>query len=275
MRHALMLALTLTALGASASEQWAAPYSLEGQKGRTFRVVLAEKAPKDVKSRLGVMTLVGQKGLATGRLQKVESVCVDLCEDSRVCHAVGVYTQEPGTQDVGQGLAALPGRVAGKTQAPPPVSPEPAPTAKQWTSRDFQTSVDEQPKATDPGLPRMAFRWGLRADGGAVLEERQFGADYYAPPIQLAQCRQERQPPFTRITCPAASLLYDQQQLLFASFADYGVATTEWLTTLQSGGQEAYLVKVGLKTQAVPGLLFRDGGRWRLLIRPADYPLLC
>jgi hypothetical protein len=32
---------------------------------------------------------------------------------------------------------------------------------------------------------------------------------------------------------------------------------------------------MGLKAHAVIGLLFRDGGRWRLLIRPADYPMLC
>ncbi|WP_224371629.1 hypothetical protein [Hyalangium versicolor] len=75
--------------------------------------------------------------------------------------------------------------------------------------------------------------------------------------------------------CPTASLFYAKQRLLFASFADYGEATTEWLAMLQVRGQELHLVRVGLKAQAVPGLLFRVGSRWRLLLRPADYSLLC
>ncbi|QSQ20891.1 hypothetical protein JY651_37570 [Pyxidicoccus parkwayensis] len=274
MRHALMLALTLASLGASASEPWTAPYSLEAQHGRTFRVVLGEKAPKDVKSRLGVMTLVGKKGLATARLQKVEPVCVKLCED-RVCHAVGVYKQEPGTGDVGEGLAALPGRIEGKMLAPAAISPEPAPTARQWTSKEYQTPVVERQPASTDNPPPQSFRWMPRAQGAAVLEEREFGADFYAPPIELAQCRQEQQSPFTRLVCPSASLLYAKQQLLITSVDDYGKPSTEWVATLQSGGQELYLVRVGLKGQVVTGLLFQEGGRWRLLVRPADYPLLC
>jgi hypothetical protein len=274
MRHALMLGLMLTSLGAAASERWTAPYSLEDQHGRTFRVVLGEKAPKDVKSTLGVMTLVGKKGLATARLQKVTRVCVNLC-DTPVCHSVGVYKQEPGTADAGEGLAALPGRVEGTTSAPAPITPEPAPTAKQWTSKDYQTPVAERQPASSDNPPPQAFRWTPPQEGAAVLEEHEFGADFYAPPIQLAQCRQERQPPFTRLVCPSASLLYEKQQLLFTSVDDYGAPTTEWVATLHSGGQELYLVRVGLKGQAVTGLLFQDGGRWRLLIRPADYSLLC
>jgi hypothetical protein len=277
MRYAMVLGLTLASLGASASERWTAPYSLEGQQGRTFRVVFGAKAPEDVESRLGVMTLLGKKGTATARLQRVEPVCEDLCGERPTCHTVGVYTQEPGTGDVGQGLVALAGRVEGKLSAPAPGRPDKSPSAKQWSSKEFQVPVEESTPVVplpEGHLP-LAYRWAPRADGSAVLEEREGGADFFAPPIQLTGCRQERQPPFTRITCPAASLLYAQQQLLFASFADYGAATTEWVATLRAGAQELHLVRVGLKTHAVIGLLFRDGGRWRLLIRPADYPLLC
>ena len=275
MRNALVLGLTLVSLGASASERWTAPYSLEDPHGRTFRVILGEKAPKDAKARLGVMTLLGKKGVATARLQKLQAVCTRLCDfEAPTCHTVGVYKQEPGTGDIGEGLAALPGRVEGTMRAPAPIEPEQAPTAKQWTSTAFQTPVDERVPATSTSPAPLALRWTPRAEG-AVLEERQLGADFYAPPIQLAQCRQERQPPFTRLVCPIASLLYAQQQLLFASFDDLALATTEWRATLHAGGQELHLVRVGLKSHAVTGLLFREGDRWRLLIRPADYPLMC
>lgn len=276
MRYALVLGLTLASLGASASERWTAPYSLEDQQGRTFRVILGAQAPEGAESRLGVMTLVGKQGLATARLQRVESVCVNLCESERpTCHTVGVYTQEAGTGDVGEGLAALPGRLQGQLRAPVPTIREKAPTAKQWAAKEFQVPVEERTEARSEEIPPMAYRWSVRSDTSAVLEERQGGADFFAPPIQLEQCLQERQPPFTRLVCPAASLLYAKQQLLFASFADYGNATTELLATLQVRGQELHLVRVGLKAQAVPGLLFRDGSRWRLLLRPADYALLC
>jgi hypothetical protein len=222
------------------------------------------------------MTLLGKQGLATARLQRVESVCVDLCGSERPeCHTVGVYTQEAGTGDVGEGLAALPGRIQGQLRAPVPSTREKAPTAKQWDSKEFQVPVEERTEALPEGILPMAYRWSARSGASAVLEERQGGADFFAPPIQLDQCHQERQPPFTRLVCPSASLLYAKQQLLVASFDDYGAPTTEWLATLQVRGQELHLVRVGLKAQAVPGLLFRDGSRWRLLVRPADYALLC
>ncbi|WP_163997618.1 hypothetical protein [Pyxidicoccus caerfyrddinensis] len=278
MRNALMLGLTLTSLAASAAERWTAPYSLEDQHGRTFRVVLGEAAPEGVASRLEVMTLLGKKGLAPARFQRVEAVCADLCDSGRpTCHTVGVYTQEPGTADVGEGLAALAGRVEGTLSTPPPGKPEKAPTAKQWAAKEFQVPVDESTPATSlpEGLLPLAYRWVSHGDASAVLEERQGGVGFFAPPFQLTDCRQEQQPPFTRLTCPGASLLYAKQQLLFASFAEYAEPTTAWVATLRSGVQEVHLVRVGLKAQAVPGLLFRDGGRWRLLIRPADYPLLC
>jgi hypothetical protein len=276
MRHAMVLGFMLVSLGASAAERWTAPYPLENQKGRTFRVVLGEKAPKKVESLLGTVTLLGKKGLATGRLQRVEKVCTPLC-DERVCHSVGVYTQEPGTKDVGEGLVALPGRIRGQMDTPAPVSPPKPPSVEQWSSREFQVPVDERTGGIllPKDIPPLAFRWTPRAEGGAVLEERQAGADFYAPPIQLAGCQQEQQPPFTRLTCPAASLLYAKQQLLFASFEDYGVATTEWVATLQVGGQPLYLVRVGLKGEAVIGLLLREGPRWRLLVRQSDYPRTC
>ncbi|NMO14533.1 hypothetical protein HPC49_02135 [Pyxidicoccus fallax] len=277
MRHAMVLGFMLVSLGASAAERWTAPYQLEDQRGRTFRVVFGgNKAPKNVESRLGIVTLVGKKGLATARLQRVEKVCTPVC-DAPECHSVGVYTQEPGTKDVGEGLVALPGRIRGQMDTPAPVTPAKPPSVEQWSSREFQVPVDERTGGIllPEGVPPAAFRWTSHAQGGAQLQRQQGGVDFFTPPIQLAECQQEQQPPFTRLTCPAASLLYEKQQLLFASFDEYGVATTEWVATLQAGGQTLYLVRVGLKTQAVIGLLFHEGGRWRLLVRQADYSLIC
>ncbi|MFP2906176.1 hypothetical protein ACLESD_14145 [Pyxidicoccus sp. 3LFB2] len=278
MRNILVLGLTLASLAASAAEGWPAPYALEDQKGRTFRVIFGEKAPAGVKSRLGVMTLLGKKGTATARFQRLERVCADPCEGERpACHSVGVYTQEPGTGDVGEGLAALPGRLQGKLSLPPPAVPEPSPIAKQWISKDFQVPVDERtpPAPVVEGMLPQAFRWVPRADGSAGLDARHGGGPAFTAQFSLADCRQERQPPFTRLLCPTASLLYAEQRLLFASFDDYSAPTTEWLATFQTGEQELYLVRVGLKAHSVPGLLFREGDRWRLLLRPANYPLLC
>jgi len=122
--------------------------------------------------------------------------------------------------------------------------------------------------------PPSGYRWVPTEDGDAVLARSDMGPDFYSPRIRLGDCRQQRQPPFTRLTCSGASLLYADQRLLVASFAEYGEAGTEWVATLKSGAEELHLVRVGLKAQAVIGLLFRDGDRWRLLIRPADYALL-
>lgn len=283
MRYAWVLGWVLVSFEVSASERWTAPYALEDQQGRTFRVILGAKAPEDVQARLGVMTLLGKKGMATARLQRVEAVCVDLCEAARpTCHSVGVYTQEPGTGNVGEGLVALPGRVQGKLAPPSPTGPTKRPLAGHWVSNELQVPVDEQAGDAAPsdGLPRRAYRWTRHADGRVVPESRTgpegpLHSDYTLGDFELASCRQEQQPPFTRLTCPGASFLYAKPRLLVASFDDYGQAATEWVATLRTGGQELYLIRVGLKAQAVIGLLFQDEGRWRLLIRPADYSLLC
>jgi hypothetical protein len=278
MRNTLVLGLTLASLSAFAAEDWTAPYSLEDQKGRTFRVTFGAHPPKAVASRLGVMTLLGKKGTATARFQRLERVCAEACAEERpICHSVGVYTQEPGTPDVGDGLAALAGRFQGKLTLPAPALPEPRPTGTQWASKDFQVPVDERTPTERylEGLPPQAYRWTYRPDGSVLLEERTGGTTFFSPPLTLADCRQERQPPFTRLTCPGASLLYANGQLLFVSFDNYSEATTEWLATFQTCGRELHLVRVGLKAHTVPGLLMRDGARWRLLLRPADYPLMC
>ncbi|MCP3136434.1 hypothetical protein [Pyxidicoccus xibeiensis] len=278
MRNALVLGLTLASLGASAAERWTAPYQLEDQRGRTFRVILGEKAPKDVKTRLAVMTVLGKKGLAPALLKRTEPVCVQLTEERPTCHTVGVYTQEPGTGDIGEGLTALAGRVQGQLSAPSPVVPMEPPSAGRWSSASFEVPVEERtgPHLIPADVPPRGYRWAPAGDGDAVLASSDLGPDFFSPRLRLSTCSQERQPPFTRLTCPiGGSLLYADTRLLVASFEDYASPATEWVATLRSGTEDLYLVRVGIKAQTLIGLLFRDGDRWRLLLRPADYAVLC
>ncbi|WP_426756531.1 hypothetical protein [Myxococcus sp. Y35] len=288
MRYAMVLGVTLASFGASASERWTAPYQIEDASGRTTRVILGAQAPEDVASRLQVMTLVGRHGLAEARFQRTEAVCTKE-EDfglPPVCHTVGVYTQAPGTPDLGEPLVALAGAVQGTVSGPAPTTPPERPAPGQWTSGTFERPVDEGANPYLPeDFPAPDYRWRAGADGRVALETRR-GGKMEATLVPLDTCTQERQGPFTRLQCfpgaphiapddtPGASLLYVDRKPLVVSFADYGEATTALVAALHVGGDTQYLVRVGLKGQAVTGLLLREGNTWRLLLRPADYPVL-
>ncbi|AEI63215.1 hypothetical protein [Corallococcus macrosporus] len=288
MRYAMVLGVTLASFGAAAEERWTAPYQIEAVSGRTTRVVLGEQAPEDVDSRLQVMTLVGTQGMAVARFQGTEPVCTG-DEDSElppVCHTVGVYTQASGAPDLGEQLVALAGTVAGTVSLPAPRTAQERPVPGQWTSDAFETPVDEGARPFTPeGYPVPGYRWHTSPEGHVTLETNH-GGQRGDPRVPLDTCTQERQGPFTRLECypgtppfavegtPGASLLYVDRRPLVVSFADYGEATTALVATLRVGGDTQYLVRVGLKGQAVTGLLFREGNAWRLLLRPADYPVL-
>ncbi|MFP2961978.1 hypothetical protein ACLEPN_30370 [Myxococcus sp. 1LA] len=288
MRYAMVLGVTLASFGAAAEERWTAPYQIEAVSGRTTRVVLGEQAPEDVASRLQTMTLVGTQGMAVARFQRTEPVCTG-GEDSElppVCHTVGVYTQAKGTPDIGEHLVALAGTVTGTVSLPAPKTEPERPVPGQWTSGAFEQPVDEGADPFTPeGYPAPGYRWHTSAEGHVTLEASRDGQrdDTRVP---LANCTQERQGPFTRLECfpdapriapdgsPGASLLYVDRRPLVVSFADYGEASTALVATLRVGADTQYLIRVGLKGQAVTGLLFREGNAWRLLLRPADYPTL-
>lgn len=65
------------------------------------------------------------------------------------------------------------------------------------------------------------------------------------------------------------------RDLLIISPAEYSEAETEVIAAFEQGGSTIYVVKVGLKAQTVKALLVRTSDGWKVLIRPADYPLLC
>ncbi|GHG86576.1 hypothetical protein JJE73_16245 [Comamonas sp. JC664] len=288
MRYAMVLGVTLASLGAAAEERWTAPYQLEDASGRTARVILGEEAPDDVASRLRVMTLVGMQGLAEARFQRTEKVCVGGEDDSDlppVCHTVGVYTQLPGTPDIGEPLVALAGAVNGTVGAPAATTPRERPAPGQWASDGFERAVDEGSDPYAPaGGPPPRYRWHLGADGRVVLEFQHYERTASSQ-VAIDTCTEERQGPFTRLECVPVppfgldipqplSMLYAGRTLLVASFEDYGVPETTLVASLHVAGDTQYLVRVGLKGQAVTGLLFREGNTWRLLLRPADYPVL-
>ncbi|AKQ69640.1 hypothetical protein A176_006552 [Myxococcus hansupus] len=288
MRYAVVMGVTLASWGAAAEERWTAPYQVEDASGRTVRVILGEAAPDDVASRLRVMTLVGKQGLAEARFQRTEPVCVGGEDDSDlppVCHTVGVYTQLPGTPDIGEPLVALAGAVNGTVGAPDATTPRKRPVPGHWTSTPFERAVDE---GADPYMPADApaprYRWHPGADGRVALELQHY--ERTSSQVTLESCTEERQGPFTRLECVPTppfvtpdipqplSMLYAGRTLLVASFEDYGEPETTLVASLHVAGDTQYLVRVGLKGQAVTGLLFREGNTWRLLLRPADYPVL-
>lgn len=289
MRYAMVLGVTLASFGAAAEERWTAPYQIEAASGRTTRVVLGEQAPEDVASRLQVMTLVGTQGMAVARFQRTEPVCTTVEEDvdlPPVCHTVGVYTQSPGTKDIGEHLVALAGTVTGTVSLPAPKTALERPVPGQWTSDAFEHPVDEGAVPFTPeGIPVPGYRWKTSPEGHVTLEAHRDGRSDDTR-IPLDSCTQERQGPFTRLECfpgptpfapadsPAASLLYVDQRPLVVSFAEYGEASTDLVASLRVGGDTQYLIRVGLEGQSVTGLLFREGSAWRLLLRPADYPVL-
>ena len=132
----------------------------------------------------------------------------------------------------------------------------------------------------EPMYPNdLAFRlqgWDFDTDS-LIFDYRakQFSGPYQE--AMIPECAIYGQDRFLNMACGEnVSLMFDDQNLLFVSFADYGIAETKILMGFDMNGQRHYLVRLGLKAEAVVGLMEPDGkGGWIVRLRPSDYPLIC
>jgi len=170
-------------------------------------------------------------------------------------------------------LAALRGRVeVARIQAPEASTPTP-PLAERWVSREFSPAPEvlgDQWVVLDD----FGYRWSPAADGRVHLESNG-GGEAPASAPSLAGCRQSELGDLTRLECDGAALLYTGRRLLVASFSAEAPAAADLLLRFRAGDEEHALVLVGLRTRRAVGLLFREGGAWRIALRPPAYPAGC
>jgi hypothetical protein len=116
------------------------------------------------------------------------------------------------------------------------------------------------------------FRWTRFSDGVFLVYAAEPTRNVDAPGFELSSCTQRPIDIFKVVRCPAgAELLYDHDHAVLGSFAEYSDAATLPLNRLRVDGNEAVLVRVGLRAEVVIGMIVKQADGWRLAIRGPDY----
>ena len=222
----------------------------------------------DERHPLPRMTLFGTSGFGMAKFVEFRQSCLHLCAEDTppTCHWVGIY-KPTDNRRLGEILGGLVGETLPENKKLTSMPAEECNSGDNtWLHRDYQQPLTDE----------LSLRWSAVAgEKDSFLESRDLGRNFYAPPIALSACKDVRTGVFVRVECGVAKLLYFGTRLLLSSFADYGDAAADVLGSFRVKDAEYFVVRVGLKAQKVVALLRHSGDKWELLIRPADYPLLC
>ncbi|MDD9900073.1 MAG: hypothetical protein OXT65_03755 [Alphaproteobacteria bacterium] len=77
------------------------------------------------------------------------------------------------------------------------------------------------------------------------------------------------------LTCDNIAMLLYRKAPLILSLEDYNAPAARVLEAFSSGGQEYYLVRLGLKGYTTVALLYKNGDTWSLKIRHRQYASMC
>jgi hypothetical protein len=239
------------------------PFRVVASSGTVLRVDIGARPERATSLRRA--TVLTPSGAVRANLVRTERVCEWLCgtgnEDGKECHfeailraaapvdkAVGVLAGSPDVREI----STLP---AGSDRA--------VDSPARWIEAEPISDSDR------------TFRW-TRFPDGVFLTSQDMGRDFYAPPIDLANCAIRPVAPFTIVSCPTTELLYEGSRGIAISVADYGEDTVEPLLRFRLNGRDAVVIRLGLKAAVATALLVRsDDGLWRLNFRRFDYAQLC
>jgi hypothetical protein len=266
-RSALLMLVALGAcdsVAAAPTDHDDAPFEVVAFSSTHVRVDIgADRSRAQLLRRATILTAAGP---VPATLVRARKTCVWLCgegeEDSRECHYEAILRASA--------LAARPLAVLAGTQAVTSVSAIPA--SPERTIESEQRWLDATPFGSDP----EGYRWRRFPDGVFMARPGALGRDFYAPPIALGHCTQHAIGPFTLLTCGGdAEFLYDGSLAIAFSLGEYTTARARPTLRFTLNGTDAVLMRLGIKGQEIAALLIRDGSRWRLAGRAADYALLC
>ena len=257
----LAVACTLTG-GAAQTNAVQAPFHVVTSSGTMVRVDLG--ARRDRATSLRRATVLTRSGAVRAELVRTERVCEVLCPDDEQeeeCHFEAILRASAPVDTAVAVLAGSPDvrNIVGVSIGAERVIDNPAP----WLEAEPFKSND------------ATYRW-TRFPDGVFLTMEDYGRDFYAPPIDLADCALRPVAPFTIVSCPTAELLYEGSRGIAFSVADYGDDTVDPLIRFRLNGRDAAVIQLGLKAAVATALLVRgDDGLWRLSVRPFDYARLC
>ncbi|MBI1363652.1 MAG: hypothetical protein GC134_06675 [Proteobacteria bacterium] len=271
----LLLAALMYGLPAHAITDEGAPLQIVNSeiKDGVLEVTVDAGTKGDVPERVTLLTQRGQ-GYVHAELIDKQRSCELLCGDDQpqTCHVVAIYKAKIAGY-VGQVYAALPylAQISKQEVIDPLQHPSRLP-------KNLRGHVGKT--VFTPMYPNdLALRLqGWDFDTDSVLFDYKYkGSEGPFEAARVPGCGIFGQDRFLNVDCgDNLSLMFEDDHLLLVSFADYGRAVAKILLGFEMNGKRQYLVRIGLKSEEVIGLLEPDeSGGWILRLRPADYPKMC
>lgn len=211
------------------------------------------------------MLLVGTNGLTVKTsFVELEKVCEYLCGDEiEECHYTGLLSWDG--EDIGVPLLAVTG-LLGEVS-------------------DFLSYIDTKAsKMPDLTIPEQALIWpeenflDITASNSESRFLIRYGVDKpYRYTQEGKQCRlfDYKGTGLLRLSCNVIEALLDGETPLFFSDADYNLPNTQLVNLFKIDGQVYYTVMLALKAYTAYGLLTKENGQWRFIVKTADWAGLC
>lgn len=222
-----------------------------------------------------LITLFGQQGWGIATLKKKATLCEYLCgegdEEGKECHNVGVYLLSNKEQSgkITAPILAIKGRHNIKNTGDNIrfENFKSKPNPDDFISKDFS----------------MGYRWNKDNKTGKVhlfseyMGPKGVGSkDWYAPPIDLENCKLSYSKDFKILDCNVVSLLYHQEELVDMSVAEYSSGKLALKFSIDIDDALFYILEVSVKGHGQRLKMIRyDGKRWIEYFRPPDYAALC
>lgn len=234
--------------------------------------------PVPASDELEWMTLLGTHGWVHAARVSIERRCEYLCDfdGPEECRWVGLYAPQAPAGQVGDIVAALPGRLDLADFQALEAVPVEALTPRDLDPTAMLTAADTSAALLWDGYASgMTFRvtdWEAASGRIAGL----LGSDYSEDqPIEADDCRAAVYEWLLAIECDEFAVLASGGEPLLVSLADYNMSSAEPLARFDYGGSRHYVVRFGAKVQDVVGLVSAEPAGWWARFRPRDWAQLC
>ena len=240
-----------------------------GQSLAQFEIAAVEKAKKQVpmpdREDFKQLILIGSEGVATKtNFYEFEKTCEYLCGDElEECHYTGMLSWRDN--NIGVPLLVVSG-ITGEVS--------------NFISHTDTASV-ALPKLS---IPEQQLVWseenylGITTEGSESKFSLRYGTDKpYRYSTEGSQCRwfAYQGTGLTRLSCNIAEALLDGEVPLLFSNADYNKPGAQVVNQFTINDQEYFTVMLALKAYTAYGLLTKQNGQWRFIVKPADWSKLC
>lgn len=151
---------------------------------------------------------------------------------------------------------------------------------------NFISYADTVPTSYMPNLSisEQALIWpannylAINIEGSESKFYFRYDNDYpYRYTAEGKQCRWFRyqKTELARLSCNGAEVLLDDQTPLLFSDADYNLPNVQVVNRFSINNQDYYTVMLALKAYTAYGVLTKEHGKWRFIVKPADWASIC